>query len=158
MNATLFLRIAAVIALLYFAGHSAGFPWTPAAGPEQLPLLESMKGQTFDAEGFTRTYWDFYIGFGIIISVFLFLQAVVLWQLGSLAKTNASTVRPMIVLFLAASIVNAGVGWTYFFAVPAAMAAAIALCLVIALVLAGGKAAQRSVPADGPRPASAARG
>jgi hypothetical protein len=115
-----------------------------------------MKSQTFEAEGFTRTYWDFYVGFGIIISVFLLLQAVVLWQLGSLAKTNTSGVRPMIVSFLAASIVNAGLGWTYFFAVPAAMAAAIALSLLIALVLAGRKAAQPSVPADGSRPASAA--
>jgi hypothetical protein len=138
MNATLLLRIAAVIALLYCAGHTVGAPWTPAAGPGEQPLLEAMKSHSFETEGFRRTYWDFYLGFGIIISAFLLLQAVVLWQLGSLARTDAARVRPIVAAFLIASIVNAGLGWKFFFAIPAVMAAAIALCLAIALFLARG--------------------
>ena len=54
MKAPLFLRIAAVITFLYFAGHTAGIPWTPAVGPNELPVLEAMKNQTFEAEGFKR--------------------------------------------------------------------------------------------------------
>ena len=33
MKAPLLLRISAVITFLYFAGHTAGIPWTPAVGP-----------------------------------------------------------------------------------------------------------------------------
>jgi hypothetical protein len=94
MTATLFLRVAAVIALLYCAGHTIGAPWTPATGPEQLATIEAMKAQIFETEGVQRTYWSFYLGFGVIISVFLLLQAVVLWQLGALARTEAGRPRP----------------------------------------------------------------
>ena len=33
MKPSLFLRIAAIAAFLYFAGHMAGAPWTPVKGP-----------------------------------------------------------------------------------------------------------------------------
>jgi hypothetical protein len=137
MNATRFLRIAAVITLLYCAGHTAGAPWTPATAPEQLLVLEAMKSQSFEVEGVERTYWDFYLGFGVIISVFLLVQAVVLWQVGSLANANGGRIRSIIVAFLVAFMLNAALAWRYFFAVPAIMAIAISLTLVVALVLAG---------------------
>jgi hypothetical protein len=125
MKASLLLRIAAVVTFLYLAGHTAGIPWTPAVGPKEIPVLEAMKGHSFDAEGFKRTYWDFYFGFGVIISGFLLVQAVVLWQLGSLAKTDALRIRPIVASFFVAFIVNAVLAWKYFFAVPAVMAVAI---------------------------------
>jgi hypothetical protein len=150
MNVTLLLRMAALIALVYAAGHTAGAPWTPAIGPEQLPVIEGMKSQRFFAEGVMRTYWDFYQGFGVIISAFLCLQAAALWLLGSLAKANAPSLRPVIAVFLAATLVNAGLAWAYFFAVPAILAGAISACLVAALVLAGrGRVAQPVVASDG---------
>jgi len=148
MKASLFLRIAAVITLLYFAGHTAGMPWTPYTSPEAVPVLEAMKNQSFEANGFKGTYWDFYFGFGVIISAFLLVEAVVLWQVGSLAKIDANRVRPIIASFLVAYIVNAALAWKYFFAVPAVMAALIALCLAIALVLASRTKARQGVPAD----------
>jgi hypothetical protein len=107
MKAPLLLRIAAVITFLYFAGHTAGIPWTPGLGPEEIPVLEAMKSHTFEMEGFRRTYWDFYLGFGLIISGYLLVQAVVLWQLGSLAKTDSLRVRPIVAAFFVAFIVNA---------------------------------------------------
>ncbi len=106
--------------------------------PRRAAPAGSDESHSFETEGFRRTYWDFYLGFGIIISAFLLLQAVVLWQLGSLARTDAARVRPIVAAFLIASIVNAGLGWKFFFAIPAVMAAAIALCLAIALFLARG--------------------
>src|SRR5262245_6784436 len=145
MTSTLFLRIAAVIALLNGAGHTAGAPWTPATETAQLATIEAMKSQTFAFEGVQRTYWSFYFGFGVIISVFLFLEALVLWQLGTLARTDAARLQGVIAAFLAASLGNAYLGWRYFFAIPTIMSVAIALCLGIALILAG-KAGQEGVP------------
>jgi hypothetical protein len=149
MNASLLLRIAAVITFLYFAGHTAGIPWTPAVGLEETPVLEAMKDHLFEVEGLNRTYWDFYFGFGAIISGFLLVQAVVLWQLGSLAKTDAFRVRPIVASFFVAFVVNAVLTWKYFFALPVIMAIAISVCLALAFLIAGrSKAAQPGVPTD----------
>jgi hypothetical protein len=143
MKASLLLRIAAVLTFLYFAGHTAGMPWTPAAGPEELPLLGAMKSHSFDADGFKRTYWDFYFGFGVIISAFVLMQAVVLWQLGSLAKVDALRVRPIVASFCVTFIVNAVLSWKYFFAIPVVMSVAISICLALAFVMAGRSQAAR---------------
>src|SRR5713101_1616350 len=67
MNSSTFLRVASIITLLYFAGHTAGIPWTPAVGPGEVAVLEAMKSHSFATQGFQRTYWDFYFGFGVII-------------------------------------------------------------------------------------------
>lgn len=137
MKASLLLRVAAVITFLYFAGHTAGIPWTPAVGPDAMPVLEAMKSHTFDVDGFTRTYWDFYFGFGVIISVYVLALAVVLWQLGSLAQTDAVRVRPIIASIFVAFVVNAVVAWKYFFAIPVVVTVAISVCLALAFVMAG---------------------
>ena len=121
MKAFHFLRIAAVTTLLYFAGHTAGMPWTPYTNPEAMPILEAMKNHSFEEQGFKGTYWDIYIGFGLVISVFLLLQAAVLWQVASLAKTDALRVRPIVVSFLVAFIINLGLSWKYFFIIPVVM-------------------------------------
>ncbi len=112
------LRVASVITFLYFAGHTLGIPWTPAVGPQEVTLLESMKSHHFDAMGFSRTYWDFYYGFGLVISGYLLVQAVVLWQLASRAKADSVRVRPIIASFFVSFLVNAILVWKYFFTVP----------------------------------------
>ena len=146
MKSSTFLRIASVITFLYFAGHTASIPWTPAVGPGEAPVLEAMKTHTFDVLGSNRTYWDLYFGFGVIISAYLLVQAVVLWQLGSLAKREPALVRAIVVSFLVAFIVNAFLSWKYFFAIPLINAILISVCLALALVFSGrSKAAQQMV-------------
>ena len=154
MKAFHFLRIAGVLTLLYFAGHTIGMPWTPYTDLEATSVLEAMKSHSFEAEGFKGTYWDLYIGFGLIITFYLLVQAAVLWQVASLAKTDAIRVRPIVVSFLIAFVINAALSWKYFFAVPVVMAGLIAICLATALVLAGRtQAARRSDSSDKPVPA-----
>jgi hypothetical protein len=136
MKAFHFLRIAAVATLLYCAGHTIGMPWTPYTDPEATSVLETMKSHNFEAEGFKGTYWDLYFGFGLVISVYLLVQAVVLWQVAAFAKTDAVRARPIVVSFLVAFIINAALSWKYFFIVPTVMAVVISVCLAIALVLA----------------------
>src|SRR5689334_2743894 len=111
MKTSTFLRIASILTLLYFAGHTSGAPWTPDDGPGSVSVIEAMKGHSFDVIGSTRTYWDFYFGFGIIISLFLALQAVVLWQLASLAKTEPLRVRPIVAVFFIAFVINSVLAW-----------------------------------------------
>ena len=147
MKAPLFLRIASVLTFLYFAGHTSGIPWTPGLGPEQLPVIEAMKGHAFDVQGFKRTYWDFYLGFGLVISGFMLMQTVVLWQLGTLAKTDPLRVRPIVASFFIGFIVNAVLSWKYFFAIPLIVGVAISVCLALAFVTASSRDVSPTPPA-----------
>ncbi len=139
MKTSTFLRIASVITFLYFAGHTSGVPWTPGEGPAEMAVIEAMKANRFEVIGSSRTYWDFYFGFGLIISVLQLVQGVVLWQLGSLAKTEAARLRPIIAAFFLAFVGNAILSGMYFFVIPVVMATVIAICLTLAFVMAGKK-------------------
>src|SRR6267378_1288893 len=81
MKASMFYRIAAVLLLLFDAGHTSGFPWSD---PKWAVDIGSMRSTHFYIMGFSRTYWDFYVGFGLFVSVFLLLAMVLAWQLGGL--------------------------------------------------------------------------
>lgn len=132
MKATLFLRIAAGLSLIFAAGHTAGGlkSWSPAG---ETDVLKQMRAFHFDASGVSRTYLDFYLGFGFFIGAYLLLQAVVLWQLASVAKSNPVQARPFVVSFLAVSIVSAVLSWAYIFVVPVVFSVVIAVCLTAAL-------------------------
>ena len=129
------LRITSLISLIFAVGHSLGSleSWSPVGETE---VLRAMKSFHFDTEGVIRTYFDFYLGFGLILSVYLFLQAVLLWQLAALAKTEALRLRPLIVSFFMASVVSAGLSWKFIFAVPAVSFGVIAVGLGFAFFVA----------------------
>jgi hypothetical protein len=129
---TFLLRLASVAMLIFGAGHALGGTnsWSP---PGDTPVLQSMRSFRFDVMGVTRTYVDFYLGFGHYITILLVLQSVVLWQLGTIAKTNASLTRPIIAAMLAATVAGALVSWNYIFLVPVVFSGVIAVILAIAL-------------------------
>jgi hypothetical protein len=59
VKAPVLYRIASVLQLLFAAGHTFGFRQNiPAWGAEGVLAL--MRSIHFDAQGFTRTYWDFF--------------------------------------------------------------------------------------------------
>lgn len=132
MKAPLLLRIAAIIMFLYTAGHTMGYPWTPVPGERSTAIVDAMNGYQFDVMGSMRSYWDFYIGFGLAISGFMITIAVVLWQLGTMAKRNVSGLRPIIMTLFMGFIINVAFDIWYFFIIPTAMAIAITILVGVA--------------------------
>jgi hypothetical protein len=130
----LFLRIAAVLTLFYCGGHTSGIPWTPNHSKEADEVVTAMKTTQFVAEGVDTSYWNFYYGFGVTISVFLFASAIALWQLGAVAVARPVLARPMMMTFLVCFMIKALFAWLYFFALPAAFALIIALLILVAFV------------------------
>ena len=61
---TKFYRIAAVLLLLFAAGYTFGFRQNNP-GWRADAVLGLMRSVHFDAQGFTRTYWDFFSAFGL---------------------------------------------------------------------------------------------
>src|SRR3984893_8332013 len=117
MKASAFYRIAAVLLLLFAAGHTLGFRQSdPTWGVDAL--LASMRSIHFEVQGFSRTYWDLFVGAGFFVSVFLLFAAVLAWQLGGLSAETLGLMRPtawaLALCFVAVTILS----WRYFFIFP----------------------------------------
>jgi hypothetical protein len=129
LTSRLLYRIAAVLILLFDLGHLAGAPWSD---PEWGVDLGAVRSSHFKIFGFSRTYWDFYVGFGLIVSVLLLLAAILAWQLGSLPAQTLRLVRPtawaLALCFAAVTVLS----WVHFFIIPIAFSGAITVCLVVA--------------------------
>jgi hypothetical protein len=85
-------RISSILLLLFTAGHTFGFRQNnPEWGVDAV--LELMRSVHNNAQGFTRTYWDFFNAFGLFFSVFLLFAAVLAWLLGGLPAETLARVR-----------------------------------------------------------------
>ena len=98
----------------------------------ETDVLRAMRSVSFQIGGVTRTYLDFYTGFGWTLSIFLLLQAVLLWQMATIAKSDPLRVRPLIATFFLATIASAVVSWMLILAIPVTFSAIIAGCLALA--------------------------
>jgi hypothetical protein len=133
MNTTIWLRISAIVSLLFTVGHSLGGMqnWSPMA---DNPVLLAMRTVHFDIMGMSRSYLDLYLGFGYSITVGLLLQSVLLWILASAARTHAAQVRPMIAAFALAAAATGVIAWKYIFLIPASLCLALFATLVMAFI------------------------
>ena len=52
-----------------------------------------MRSIHFDVQGFSRTYWDLFVGSGFFVSVFLLFAAVLAWQLAGLSAETLALLR-----------------------------------------------------------------
>jgi hypothetical protein len=132
MTARRLLRIAAVVSLLYCLGHSAGFPWTPSPGGQSDALVQLMQSFHFDVFGSHRSYWDFYQGFGLTLSVFQLLQSVLLWLLAGLASDAPERARAFVLAFFVASIPQLLLVLRFFFLPPIVLSLGLTVCLGLA--------------------------
>jgi hypothetical protein len=131
LKPSLLYRISSVVLVLFAAGHTFGFRQAdPKWGAE--PLLALMRSLRFDTQGFTRSYWDFFVGFGLFASVFLIFAAVLAWQLGGLDAETLRRVRDirwaLAISFVGVTILTC----RYFFLIPIIFATVTALCLIAA--------------------------
>jgi len=131
MTTTLLLRIASVISLLFTAGHSLGGlkKWSPMGDND---VLKAMTAVRFNTMSVNRSYLDFFMGFGWLLSVVMLMQTVLLWQLASLANTNVAQVRPMILAFALATLAFGVIAWRFLFPMPALFSSALLIALVAA--------------------------
>jgi hypothetical protein len=130
MQSTLFLRGAAVLSLLLGLGHMMGKPWTPSKDdPLAAAVVVGMKAHEMHVMGFDRTFMDFYVGFGLMLGVYLLAQAVLLWMLAGLANSAEARVRGMTVVFFAANLALTILAAGYLFTLPLILTGAVTLCL-----------------------------
>ena len=127
------LRVASGLSFLFALGHTLGArrSWSPVGDNE---VLQAMRSVQFRVGGLSRSFLDFYLGFGFLLSVYLLLQAVLLWMLAGLARSNPDAARPFVLAFTAASVAITVLSWRFLFPVPTVFAAVLAICIGLALV------------------------
>lgn len=135
MSSSWLYRIASALLVLFAIGHTLGFSRTNIEGAESVAAL--MRTVHFAVQGSRRSYWDFYIGFGLFVTVFLLFAAILSWELGGLTRETLQLVPAvtwgLAVCFLAVTVLS----WMYFFPVPGIFSTLITLCLVLAAWLPG---------------------
>ncbi|HMI20170.1 MAG TPA: hypothetical protein VK533_11545 [Sphingomonas sp.] len=100
MRPTLFYRIAAILLLLFAAGHTFGFLSFLPASAEGQAVVHAM-ATPLSEDGARFSYAGFYRGFGLYGGMALLLMAVWAWWLGSLARTlPRATIVPGIAMML----------------------------------------------------------
>ena len=126
------LRAATAVALLQFAAHTTLFlRATPRHGPDEVAVVAAMQAHRFDFAGSTRSYWDFYTGYGLEAAVICLVEAVLFWILAGAVGAHASVVRPVVGLFLAFNVAHLALMARYFFVTPMVPDAVIALVLAV---------------------------
>ena len=131
MKASLLYRIASILLLLFAIGHTLGFRKVdPKWGVDSL--VAAMRTTTFDAQGSSRSYWDFYTGFGLFVSVFLLFVAFLAWQLGGLPAETLAGMRGIAWAFALCFVAVTVLSWGYFFVVPVIFSCVVTICLVAA--------------------------
>jgi hypothetical protein len=109
-------------------GHTLGFAKVqPKWGVDSL--VSAMKSTHFDAQGFSRTYWDFYLGFGLFVSALLLFAALLAWQLGGLSRETLAGLRGPAWALAICFVVITFLSWRYFFVAPIAFSLVITVCL-----------------------------
>jgi len=126
-----FYRVAAGLLLLFAIGHTLGFQQSdPAWGVGAV--LGSMQSSQFTVQGFTRTYWDFFLGAGFTVGVLYGFVAVLAWQLGGLPVATLASMRATTWTFAAFFVAITALSWRYLFWIPIVMSGVIAACLAVA--------------------------
>jgi D-alanyl-lipoteichoic acid acyltransferase DltB (MBOAT superfamily) len=135
MKAWIWFRALAVILAIFTLGHTVGTMSSITKGPEEGAVISAMQGLRLPVMGFIRSYWDFYRGFSVTITVLFAVLAVVAWQLGSMSRRNPEAALPIATTLLVGCIANAVVAWKYFFAAPMLMSAATVICAAVGVAL-----------------------
>jgi D-alanyl-lipoteichoic acid acyltransferase DltB (MBOAT superfamily) len=135
MKSWIWFRALAVILAIFTLGHTVGTMSSITNTPEEGAVISAMQSHRFPVMGFLRSYWDFYRGFSVTITVLLSVLAVIAWQLGAISRRNPETARPIAITLLIGCAANAVASWKYFFAAPMLTSVATVLCAGVAVAL-----------------------
>jgi hypothetical protein len=134
VRARMYLRIAAVLTLLLGVGHLLGRPWTPSSDLGATVVVAGMKAHSMHVMGFDRTMMDFYQGFGLVLGVNLLAEAVILWLLADLARSDPTRARRMAAVLLVMNAAATALAGAYLFTAPLVLLGAVTLCLGAAVL------------------------
>jgi hypothetical protein len=132
MNAALLYRIAAVVFLLFAAGHTYGFLSLRPPSAEGRAVFEAMNTVEFEVSGRSYTYGKFYRGFGLSATASLILSAFLSWHLGQLARSSPAAIGSLGWVFFGVQVAGVVLNFLYFGPPPMVLSAVVSIILGLA--------------------------
>jgi hypothetical protein len=136
MKPVIFLRLASALTLLHAVLHTIGGVFGKPDPGVAATTDAIMRANHFYVLGQTRSYFEFYRGMGLTVTIFLTADSLIFWLLGSLAKKDAAQLRPVLWVFALAYLAFAVNSYNYFFIVPVYFEVVIAALLLGAIATA----------------------
>jgi hypothetical protein len=133
LTASLLYRIAAVLFILFAAGHTFGFLTFVPDTAEGKAVFQSMTDVQFHVDGRSYTYGGFYRGFGIHVTVYLLFSAFLSWQLGQMSVQYPQAAGPIGWVFCAVQVAGLALSILYFFPIAAVFSGLLAVCVGLAV-------------------------
>jgi hypothetical protein len=124
-------RVAAILILLFAAGHTVGSLLGRSPAPEADPVLEAMRTVHFRFNGADRTFEQIFFGFGLVMSIYLVACAFLAWRLARVGAASWPTFAALAWGLAGVQVITAIVAWKYFFAGPGLLTTAAALLLIV---------------------------
>jgi hypothetical protein len=111
-----FYRVATFVLLIFCTGHTiGGMLQQKSIGPEADAVFDSMKAVKFNFNGATCTWYGFWFGSGLTVSIFLLLSAFIAWQLENVPLEQWHLTSAISWGLVAAHLANTILAWAYFF-------------------------------------------
>lgn len=125
-------KVAAYLLGLFFMGHTVGgMIVQPSRGAASDAVLESMKQVHFDFRGADATWYGFWLGFGLLASVFLLLSVIMAWHLDNVPAPSWPAVSTIAWALAASHVATAILSWKFFFAGPGTIGTLAAASLIV---------------------------
>jgi hypothetical protein len=139
-------KIASALLFLFFAGHTfGGMAGHKSLGLASDAVFAAMQSVHFTFNGSDVTWYGFWLGFGLITSVFLAFSAIACWQFDRIDPRQWSAVAPIAWALAVAQACTGVLGFHYFFVAPGVMGSIVAVLIVIGILRK--QAAARGAPA-----------
>ena len=137
MNAKIWFRVAAVLMLLFAAGHTFGFlSFRPSSAAGQA-VWSAMREVHFTEGHSSFSYGNFYIGFGLSITASQLFNAWLAWCLSGMAERREQGTFPIAVGLLILELIGAALSLRYFSAGPVIFSLVAAGCFLMAILSLG---------------------
>lgn len=133
LSAKILIRVAATICFFHALSHTTGYPWTRGLSLEEDKALEAMQTSFLIFEK-QRTYWDFYIGFGLGISILQLAVSLILWFTSTITERAPGQARSIVGTTAIAFWAVAVLTWRFFFLPPFIFSVLLALILSAAIL------------------------
>lgn len=128
-------RLATYLLLFFAVAHTAGGLFGQReGGAEAEAVFRAMKVVKFPMMGATCSWYGFWLGFGLLVTVFLLFAAAITWQLDRLGRERRRPFLPIAWALFASMVVTAGLSWAYFFAPPGITSTLVAILVGVECV------------------------
>ena len=137
MKPIVWFRVTAALFLLFAVGHTFGFLTFRPPSEEGRNVWTAMNNVHISVGSSTYSYGNFYLGFGLTITVIQLFEAWLSWVLGSMARRGIAEARTIALGLIAVQIFGLGLSLRYFSAEPALLSGLTIITLAIAAVSMG---------------------